>query len=313
MHKKFDIVERAVMLSDKEDNLIDIYTNPDEKEKQEILKNLLFDEHTLLSALDADEIPRVEFEEDYTFVVWKRPKDYSVKEELRFGVSSIGMILSDKKLIVILDDEYDLFNRREFCNVTSLYDIFLKILFYTIRRYVERIKEINLLTKDIASKLNISLDNKYLIRMFNLSENLVYYIDAISANNTVLRKLKNNIQKLNLTLEQSDALEDLIIENSQCLKQSEIYSIILSGLMDARGNVINNNMNILIRRLTLINCIFLPLGLIAGMGGMSEFTMMLGDYGIDWRIGYPLFALALVPIGLLAYKLLRNMAINGNR
>lgn len=90
MHKKFDIVERAVMLSDKEDNLIDIYTNPDEKEKQEILKNLLFDEHTLLSALDADEIPRVEFEEDYTFVVWKRPKDYSVKEELRFGVSQSG-------------------------------------------------------------------------------------------------------------------------------------------------------------------------------------------------------------------------------
>lgn len=311
MLKKFNIIKRTITPSDKNDNLIDIYTNPDEKEKQVILKDLHFDEHTLLSALDADEIPRVEFEEDYIFVVWKRPKDYSFEEELHLGVSSIGMILyNNNKLIVILEDDYELYNRREFDNVNSLFDYFLRILFYTVHHYIEHIKEIKMVTKDIAAKLNTSLDNRYLIQMFNLSESLVYYIDAISANNTVLRKIKNNVMKLNITNQEIEALEDLIIESNQCQKQAEIYSTILSGLMDARGNLINNNVNVLMRKLTVVNCIFLPLGIIAGMGGMSEYNMMLKEYSINWRIGFPLFALTLIPIGWIAYLLLRNLTFN---
>lgn len=310
MLKKFDIVDRTIVLTDKDNNLIDIYTNPNEKEKQIILNDLNFDEHTLLSALDADEIPRVEFEEEYTFIVWKRPRNYAAGEEYQFGVSSIGMILTNKKLVVILEDNYDLYDRREFSNVNTLFDYILKILFYTIRHYVGHIKEIKMITKEIADKLNASLDNRYLIKMFNLSESLVYYIDAITANNTVLRKIKNNVQKLGITPEEEETLEDLIIENNQCLKQAEIYSTILSGLMDARGNLINNNVNVLMRKLTIINCISLPVGIIASMGGMSEFSMMLGEYGIDWRVGYPLFALAMLPVGWLAYLLLRLIAFN---
>ena len=311
MLKKFNIVKRTITPSDNKDNLIDIYTNPDEKEKQVILKDLHFDEHTLLSALDADEIPRVEFEEDYIFVVWKRPKDYSLKEELHLGVSSIGMILyNNDKLIVILEEDYELYNKREFDNINSLFDYFLRILFYTIHHYIEHIKEIKMVTKDIAGKLNTSLDNRYLIQMFNLSESLVYYIDAISANNTVLRKIKNNVLKLNITNQEIEMLEDLIIENNQCQKQAEIYSTILSGLMDARGNLINNNVNVLMRKLTVVNCIFLPLGIIASMGGMSEYSMMLKEYSINWRLGFPLFALTLIPIGWVAYLLLRNLTFN---
>lgn len=56
----------------------------------------------------------------------------------------------------------------------------------------------------------------------------------------VTHKIKDTIQKLNLILEETAALEDLITENNQFLKQSEIYSTTLSGLMDARGSLINN-------------------------------------------------------------------------
>lgn len=56
----------------------------------------------------------------------------------------------------------------------------------------------------------------------------------------VTHKIKDTIQKLNLILEETAALEDLITENNQFLKQAEIYSTTLSGLMDARGSLINN-------------------------------------------------------------------------
>jgi Mg2+ and Co2+ transporter CorA len=77
------------------------------------------------------------------------------------------------------------------------------------------------------------------------------------------------------------------------------YSTVLSGLMDARGTIINNNMNVLLKNLTIINVVFLPLTFFASIGGMSEYSMM--TQGIDWRIAYPAFILAMSVLGLLIW------------
>ena len=74
--------------------------------------------------------------------------------------------------------------------------------------------------------------------------------------------------------------------------------------MDARGNLINNNMNVLLMNLTIINVVFLPLGVVASIGGMSEFTMILDHYSVDWRIGYFAFTAGIVALG---YVLLRGV------
>lgn len=309
MYKKFDIVDKTIVTVERDDNLIDVYINPDDTEKQQILTNIEFDEHTLNSALDADEIPRVEFEKDYTFIIWKRPNNYSFDQQLQFNVSSMGVFLSSKKMIIILNDEYDLSHRREFTKISSLYDYFLKVLFYTIRHYVEHIRAINMMSKELQDKINQSLENKYLIMMFSLSESLVYYINAINANNTVLIKLKNSAQKLGFNTDEIELLEDLIIENNQCFRQAEIYSTILSGLMDARGNLINNNMNTLLKKLTIINVIFLPLNLIASIGGMSEYSVMTA--GIPHYISYSLFGVGMVAIGWLTAVILNKLSNGG--
>ena len=309
MHKKYDIVDRTIVPSDKEDNVIDFYINPDENEKQRLLTNLDFDEHTLSSALDPDEVSRVEFEKDYTFIIWKRPNNYSFDAQLRLNVSSFGIVLFHNKIIVILKEDYELYDRREFKNINSSFDYFLKILFYTIRHFVGHIKAINLMSKELQEKITISLENKYLVEMFSLSESLVYYIDAINANNTVLKKLINNAPRMGFTTDEIEFLEDLIIEGNQCYKQAEIYSTILGGLMDARGNLINNNMNTLLKKLTIINVIFLPLNLIASIGGMSEFSVMTS--GIPWQISYSLFGLGMVVIGWLTAVILNRMS-NGS-
>jgi magnesium transporter len=310
MNKKFDIVDKAIVPSEKENNLIDFFINPDENEKQSILKNLDFDEHTLSSALDPDEVSRVEFEKEYTFIIWKRPNNYSFDLQLKFNVSSMGIFLTNNKVIVILKEDYDLYDRREFKKVNSLVDYFLKILFYTVRHYVDHIKAINMMSKELQEKITISLENKYLVQMFSLSESLVYYINAINANNTVLIKLKNNAHKIGFTEEDIELLDDLIIEGNQCYKQAEIYSTILGGLMDARGNLINNNMNTLLKKLTIINVIFLPLNLIASIGGMSEFSVM--TQGVPWQVSYSLFGLGMIVIGWLTAVWLNRLS-NGNK
>jgi magnesium transporter len=64
-----------------------------------------------------------------------------------------------------------------------------------------------------------------------------------------------------------------------------------------------NNTNATVRRLTFITTIFMPLSLLAGIGGMSEWSMMTGPE--NWRVSYPIFLAAMVAIGVVDYFLLK--------
>lgn len=64
-----------------------------------------------------------------------------------------------------------------------------------------------------------------------------------------------------------------------------------------------NETNATVRRLTIITTIFLPLTLLAGIGGMSEWSMMTGPE--NWRIAYPAFLAAMVVIGFANHYLLK--------
>ncbi len=44
-----------------------------------------------------------------------------------------------------------------------------------------------------------------------------------------------------------ELLEDVIIENKQAIEMTEVYSSILSGMMDAFASVISNNLNIVMK------------------------------------------------------------------
>ncbi len=90
---------------------------------------------------------------------------------------------------------------------------------------------------------------------------------------------------------------------------TESYRDIVTSLMEMYLSMLNNQMtkaanetNTTVRRLTIITTIFMPLTLLAGIGGMSEWSMMIGPE--NWRIGYPAFLLAMVVIGFGNYYLL---------
>eukprot|EP00659_Diplonema_papillatum_P012759 gene12759-19700_t len=161
-----------------------------------------------------------------------------------------------------------------------------------------------MVARELQQQFNASMSNRHLMQMFNLSESLIYYINALHSNGAVLTRLRNHGEKEHFSAETLGLIDDLIIENNQCYKQAEIYSNVFSGLIDARGNLMNNSMNNLLRKLTLINVVFLPLNLIASVGGMSEFSMMTA--GTPWWISYPLFMAAMgLGAGLMVLGLKR--------
>jgi magnesium transporter len=142
--------------------------------------------------------------------------------------------------------------------------------------------------------------------MFNLSESLVYYINALHSNGAVLTRLRNHAEKKHYSSDCLGLIDDMIIENNQCYKQAEIYSTVFAGLMDARGNLVNNSTNNLLRKLTLINVVFLPLNLVAGIGGMSEYSMMTAP--LPWWWSYTALIVAMLGMGAAMVWGLRRMA-----
>jgi magnesium transporter len=295
MLQKYDIIDKQLLATDKDEAGILIYSNPTAEERQHLISILPIDQHSLSSALDQDEISRLELKPNLTFMIWKHPENYGYKEEIRFNVSSIGIVLKPNQLVVIMAGKQSLFNDQQTYQVRNLSDVLLTILSQTTRHYLEHLKVIKQISREIQKKINTALENEYLIQMFTLGESLTYYLNAISSNIAVLNKLNNNIEKIGLSVEQKELLDDILIENNQCYKQAEIYSNTLSELMDARGTLVNNNMNVILKNLTMINVIFLPLNLIASIGGMSEYSFM--TKAIDWRVSYALLMVAMFFIG----------------
>jgi len=77
----------------------------------------------------------------------------------------------------------------------------------------------------------------------------------------------------------------------------------INFLMDASVGFININQNKVVKRLTTVSVIFLPLNVLAGIGGMSEFSMM--TQGIPWPISYTIFTIGLGIVGWLTYAILQ--------
>jgi magnesium transporter len=86
----------------------------------------------------------------------------------------------------------------------------------------------------------------------------------------------------------------------------QIHAQVFTNLIEARGNLANNSMNLALRNLTLINVVFLPLNLIASIGGMSEFSMMTA--GMPWWLAFPALMAAMAVLGGGMAIALRRMA-----
>jgi magnesium transporter len=297
MRIDYKLINGQLHACDRGNGNVVIYADPTPAERQEILATLPIEEHTLDSMLDPDEISRAEFEEDVNVIIWKRA--CLTAPDSGPPTTSVGLILQKDRLTVIERERYPLPRDTHHTGPRTLMELVLRGMQESVHEFIRRLRTIKEISRITQARLTKTLDNSELLRMFDLSETLVFVVDAVDANGTVLRRLAANAKHLGLTDREIDLLDEVMIDNAQLSRQGHIYITIFAGLMDARGSIVNNNMNVLLRNLTIVNVVFLPLAVIAGMGGMSEFSMLLQHYKIPWQWGYPLFTLGLIVLGVL--------------
>lgn len=236
-----------------------VYLAPDENERKYLIEQLKIDEHTLNSSLDPDEPGRLEFEPNHVAMILKRPRHYAREDEFLFRVLSAGVFLFADRLVIVITEDAPLFEGKIFNRVTSVLEVSLKLIYGAISHFVEHLKAINRISAELEQQINVSMENKYLLNLFTLEKSLVYYLNAAHSNAALINRLKSSTPKIPFTQENLELLDDISIENTQCLNQIEIFSQVLASLMDARASIISNNLNIRIKALTILTiAIMLP-------------------------------------------------------
>ena len=223
--------------------------------------------------LDQDERPRIEYEDNWTLVILRIPVE-AKNNGVPFHTIPLGIFITETFTVTLClsDNEVLPFNqpspfREQYKQITDSINFVLQLFLRSGNLYLRYLKQINQMTSAIEQDLEKSIKNKELNKLLKMEKCLVYFITSIKANEIVLARLRNS-KKITSEINE-DLLEDAFIENKQALEMAQIYSDIQSGMMDAFASVISNNLNVVMKQLTLISIILMIPTLIASIFGMN--------------------------------------------
>lgn len=249
--------------------------NPTKDEIDLICEAVNIEPDFIQYSLDAEEKARIDIEDDgkILFII-----DVPISEEesgnVVYSTMPVGLIfVRDEYLITVSLRENALMTKMELLVKKSLATYkksqFLFQVFYeNASMYLNMLKIINKKTELLEKTLKKSLKNEDLMKMLNIEKSLVYFTTSLKSNEIVMEKtLRGKIIKL--YEEDEDLLEDSIIENKQAMEVSKTYSDILNETMDVYASVISNNINDVMKFLTLITIILAVPTLVASIWGMN--------------------------------------------
>lgn len=177
--------------------------------------------------------------------------------------------------------------------IDNFYDKALKSLSYSSQRLLDIQNDItdSKLEKEIIDDLVSEDLNKILIKHNFLSQKEVIN-DLIEHVNTFHEK--------HLTV----YFNDLKVKLARIINNINVLTEKNDSLMTAYNTFVWIKNNNSVTKLTFINAIFMPLTVIAGIGWMSERSMMTGPE--NWKIAYPLFIVLCLVIAFVTYLILRK-------
>ena len=248
-------------------------TNPTATEIFEISEQFEIEVDDLRAPLDEEERSRIEVEDNYTLILVDVPMIEERNEKDWYGTIPLGIIITDKMIFTICLEDTQVLTRFMEGRVRNFFTymktrFILQILYRNASMYLRYLRIIDKKSAQVEEKLHLSTRNQELIELLELEKSLVYFTTSLRSNEVVLEKLLK-VESIKKYPEDTELLEDVIIENKQAIEMANIYSGILSGMMDAFASVIPNNLNIVMKVLAIITIV------------MSIPTIVFSAYGMN--------------------------------
>ncbi len=277
-------------------------TDPTATEILEIADRFQIDPDDLRAPLDEEERSRIETEDKYTLILVDIPMIEERNGKDWYETIPMGIITTDEAIITVCLEDTAVLSAFMDGRVRDFYTymktrFILQILYKNAQQYLQYLRIIDKKSAEIEKKLHQSTKNRELIELLELEKSLVYFTTSLRANEVVLEKLLKN-EKIKKYPEDTDLLEDVIIENKQAIEMANIYSGILSGTMDAFASVISNNLNIVMKFLATITIVMSIPTIVASFYGMNVNTAGMPFADSPW--GFLIIILFTILISLLA-------------
>lgn len=230
----------------------------------------------ITTALDPEETSHIESDDGILLVVINIGKSAT---EYEFDTVPLGIIITAHHIVTVSLEANDIlpqgvvtmsgfstFKRTRFL---------LQILYKTATAFLRYLNQINRRSNQIENNLRHAMKNEELYQLFDLEKSLTYFSAALRSNRVVIDRIMRLLQNpqmreiIKMREDDEDLLEDVQIEYNQAYEMVQMYSNVLSGMMDAFASIISNNLNIVMKFLASVTIIISVPTAVASFWGMN--------------------------------------------
>jgi len=293
------------------------YYQPEREDLSALIHPIGIHPLSVEDCFDNEQVPKIEHFSNNTFIILNS-FTYMEKELL---IDEINLFIGKDFLITVSGNKSE--ERRPLGNIEGIIEndpsnarqgpafLMHKIIDYVVDQKYEMFDTLEDELEEAEESLLENVSGFKPMELIRLRKNLVRMRKALFHEREIIVKI-NRLDCPFIPEIAIAAYRDIYDHLAKFFELTETYREFESSLMELYTSLLNyhmtkvsNETNSAVRRLTLIATIFMPLTLLAGIGGMSEWTMMTGPS--NWKIAYPLFLLGMLIIAAINFLVIKKI------
>lgn len=260
----------------------------------------------LTDPLDAEERPRFDYDDDSSMLIIHVPCPLEDDEVVPYRTVPLGIILFGRSVITVCSARTPVTTAfldqiRRVCPPSDQYRFAFRLLWHGGVLFLRYLQDVHQRTLALEEELHKSISNEVLLKLLTIEKTFVYFTTSLKADTIALARA-NTARQLALSEDDRDQLEDAMVEYQQALETATIHANILNGTLDTFASLINNNLNNVMKYLTVVTIFLAVPTLITSAYGMNiklPFVDGAGDPKVFWLLS----AIAACSTGFIAFVL----------
>ena len=282
--------------------------NPTSEETIKLVTQYQVTDEMLAYAIDPDERARVEADPRANitlliFDVYCVPDDVAESQ-----TAPIGIMFTNDNLITftteqtnfvteLLEEQVD--HKSDTQHINDQIDLVLPMLYQLSTDYFAPIRQADSQRVEIQRSLERRTDRKAIAAFVNLETGLIYILTSLRGNVSLIKDLKRRSR--NLTTQQTNDLDDVLIEAEQGLEMATMTSNIIERISNAYSKVLDSNLNNTMRFLTIYSIVLTIPSIVFGFFGQNVHLPFESS-----PIGWELTIMVMLVLAVLTMWLLMN-------
>ena len=260
----------------------------------------------LTDPLDAEERPRFDYDDDSSMLIIHVPCPLEDDEVVPYRTVPLGIILFGRSVITVCSARTPVTTAfldqiRRVCPPSDQYRFAFRLLWHGGVLFLRYLQDVHQRTLALEEELHKSISNEVLLKLLTIEKTFVYFTTSLKADTIALARA-NTARQLALSEDDRDQLEDAMVEYQQALETATIHANILNGTLDTFASLINNNLNNVMKYLTVVTIFLAVPTLITSAYGMN-IKLPFVEGGGDPKVFWLLSAIAACSTGLIAFVL----------